>query len=228
MSAGENRAEPAGMTPPWLLGITGGIGTGKSTLCGLLSRREGWPVIDADRIGHEALRPGSELLPALRSRFGEETLGPDGTIRRDLLATVVFADPTALAALNEIVHPWIVHRILADARALRASASADIILVDAALLLDWLGRFHPDAIAAVVAPLRVRLRRLEHKGMARKEALRRIRSQSRGIGEQVDWIIENGGTVEELDQRARVLALEVKKRRGDPARELRREGGNAR
>jgi dephospho-CoA kinase len=209
-----DRATPA-ENRAWILGVTGGIGAGKSSLCRVLSQAEGWPVLDADRMGHEALRRDSPTAAALVERFGAAILGEEGEIAREHLAAIVFNDPTALSALNAIVHPWIIDRIRSEA-ALRASRGADIIILDAALLLDWREEIRPGGIVMVRAPLRTRLRRLRERGIGRDDALRRIRTQSFGSGNRlpVDWCIDNDGTLEALAAQGRVLAAKVRERAG--------------
>lgn len=189
------------------LGITGGIGAGKTTLCRILVDRYQLPWIDADALGHEALQPGSTVYEALVARFGEGALDPAGRLSRSRLADRVFRDPAALRDLNGLVHPWILERIEARLAALKASGHRGIILVDAALLPSWLDRFRPDGIAVVTAPLEVRLARLEERGLDREEARRRIESQEAEASwtSRADWIVENTGSLADLAAKARSL-----------------------
>ena len=203
---------------PFVLGVTGGIGAGKSTLCRILEEKHGLPLLDADRLGHEALHPGSTVYEALLARFGEAARGPSGAIRRAYLAEQVFRDPSARADLNGLVHPWILERITARVSALKASGYTGIVLLDAALLLDWVDRYRPDAIVLVVAARETRLERLERRGMAREEAERRMAAQDAPGGAApamqtapvdvkaaIDWVVENSGTRAALIAKAEEL-----------------------
>ncbi len=189
-----------------VLGITGGIGAGKSALARMLTELRDWPLLEADRIGHEAIQPGSSLLPALVARFGGEILAPDGSVDRARLAGIVFACPTALADLNRIVHPFILDKLREQVAALRDEGWTDIILVDAALLLDWLEHFRPQWIVVVRSPRRVRLRRLECRGLSRAGAEQRIDCQRpMETVPEADWVIDNDGSMSKL--RAEALRL---------------------
>lgn len=194
-----------------LLGITGGIGTGKSTLARILATEFGPPLLDGDALGHEALLPGSTVFEAVLARFGEDLLGPDGRISRPELARIVFADPAALADLEAITHPWILERIETRRRALSASGYAGIILLDAALLLDWVEELAPDAIVVVTAPREHRLARLGRRGLDEAEARRRMEHQrsEQEWTPRADWIVENDGDVDDLARKARALWAEV-------------------
>ncbi len=190
-----------------VVGITGGIGAGKSALANMLSDIRAWPLLEADGIGHEALRPGSGVLPALVARFGEELLAPDGSIDRGRLGAIVFASPGDLADLNRIVHPYILERLHEEVAALRRGGWADIILVDAALLLDWLEHFRPQWIVLVRSPRRLRFRRLESRGLSRAQAERRIDCQRpMETVPEADWIIDNDGDLSKLRAGALKLA----------------------
>ncbi|MBK8230558.1 MAG: dephospho-CoA kinase [Candidatus Eisenbacteria bacterium] len=217
---------------PFVVGVTGGIGSGKSTFCRLLEEAHGCPLLDADRLGHEALQPGSTVFEAVLARFGDEIRGASGAISRPALGALVFSDPAALSDLNALVHPWILERIESRLAALKVSGYAGIVLLDAALLFDWLHRYRPDGIVLVVASLDARLERLERRGMDREEALRRIESQTMfkwaavdptdapaagptsagGNPVPVDWVIENSGSRADLVRRSREVWLEIERR----------------
>src|SRR5688572_14864126 len=115
-------------------GLTGGIGSGKSTFAALLAER-GAQVIDADQIGRDILRPGEPAWHSVVDQFGDEILSP-GTmnIDRKQLAGIVFSDPGKLAALNAITHPAIVARIADDLERLRNTD--EVVILDAALIVE--------------------------------------------------------------------------------------------
>ncbi len=128
------------MTRPYVVGVTGGIGSGKSTVCALFERFD-VPVVDADLVAREVVVPGSEGLAALRATFGTEILNADGTLDRDRLRSKVFADADALRQLEELLHPMIRARIAA----LLEAATAPYCLLCVPLLVekggyDWVDR----------------------------------------------------------------------------------------
>lgn len=169
---------------PHVLGVTGGIGAGKSAFCRALLEAFQLPAIDADALGHEALHPGTTVYEALVARFGESFLDPVGRFDRARLGAHVFSEASALADLNAIVHPWILERIELRVAALMASGYTGIILLDAALLLEWIDRYRPDGIVLVRAPRETRLVRLGARGLSRDEALRRMAAQR----SEEDWV----------------------------------------
>ena len=118
-----------------LIGLTGGIGSGKSTVAAILSEL-GASVIDADKVGHDVYLPGSEGFRLVREAFGDGVVGADGTIDRKALGARVFADPALLARLNAIVHPLIGAEIRRRIEAARAGAPTRPIVVEAAIMLE--------------------------------------------------------------------------------------------
>jgi len=219
-----------------VVGVTGGIGAGKSTLCRLLQERFQAESLDADAFGHDALRAGTTVYEALVARFGEESLGPDRALSRSYLAKIVFADDEARRDLEKIVHPWILDGIVARVAALRASNYEGIFLLEAALLLDWVERrsdsdsdpddaipghtlrgvpeedLRVDGIVVVTAPLEQRLERLARRGLTEAEALARVRAQRSdlewiGAG---DWVVQNSGSRQALTKAADQLWSEIR------------------
>jgi dephospho-CoA kinase len=182
-----------------VVGVTGRIGSGKSTFCRILAERHGCPVIDADALGHEAL-----LDPAVRrrvvERFGDAVLGAGGEIDRAAIARRVFEDAGALRDLEALTHPWIVDRILQRLTALRDADTAAIVLIDAALLLPWIGRLPLDRIVWVRASEQVSTERLGLRGIGAQEARRRMARQSpdEEFRRSADAIVDNSGGVAEL------------------------------
>ena len=157
------------------IALTGGIGSGKSTVSELL-RAKGAVVVDADAIAREIVEPGEPALGEIVDAFGPEMIAADGTLDRGRLAAVVFADGAALARLNEITHPRIAAR---SAELLSAAPEGAVVVYDMPLLVEqgpqalagW------DAIVVVDAPDEVRLERLVARGMEREDATRRLEAQ---------------------------------------------------
>jgi dephospho-CoA kinase len=182
-----------------IVGVTGRIGSGKTTLCRILAAHHGVPVIDADSLGHEALRdPGNR--GRIAARFGAGVLDPRGDVDRSALAQVVFSDREALRDLEDFVHPWIVGRIAAEVARLQARGGADIVLIDAALLLSWKDRMPIDRIVWVRSPAAAAIARLRLRGVSEDEAVSRLASQvsEEELQEAADLIASNGGTMEDL------------------------------
>jgi dephospho-CoA kinase len=179
------------------VGLTGGIGSGKSAVSGLLAAH-GAVVIDYDVLAREAVEPGSPGLQAIAERFGSEVIAADGTLDRPALAAIVFADPEALTALNGITHPAIWQ--LAAAR--EAEAGPDAIVVhDNPLLVEMGAAQHCDVVVVVDVPEDVQIARLvSSRGMPESDARARIatqasRQQRTGAA---DLVIDNTGSLDEL------------------------------
>jgi dephospho-CoA kinase len=185
-------------------GITGRIGSGKSTLARILARKFGCPLMSADELGHEALQRDPRIRAAVLERFGPGILDPEGGIDRSLLASLVFTDHQALCDLNALVHPWIVEQVLARLAVLRDRGYAGIVLIDAALLLDWTDRLPCDRIVVVCCADETAVRRLAGRGIGEADARRRLAGQDpedRFI-QHADFVVGNDGTMEELEAQA--------------------------
>jgi dephospho-CoA kinase len=181
-----------------VVGLTGGIGSGKTTLAHILAAR-GARVIDADAIGREAVRPGRPAWHSVVDQFGEEILVP-GTmdVDRALLAEIVFNDRAKLAALNAIVHPVIVKAVADQLERLRGGD--DIVVLDAALILETgLGEV-ADVLVVVTAPEEARTRRLRlQRGMTFGEVQARMAAQNPGRAlQQADIVVNNSGSLADL------------------------------
>jgi dephospho-CoA kinase len=180
-----------------LIGLTGGIGSGKSTVSARLAEL-GARVIDADAITRELQEPGTEVFATIVDRFGEGVVAEDGTLDRPALAAVVFADPEELKALNGIVHPAVGVEIAE--RLAEAAGTDDVVILDVPLLVES-GR--DDMAATVVVDLdpEEAVRRLvEHRGFTEDDARARIRRQASREDRlaKADRVLDNAGTVAEL------------------------------
>lgn len=181
------------------VGLTGGIGSGKSTFAALLAER-GAQVIDADQLGRDALRPGEEAWHAVVATFGDDVL-VEGTmdIDRKALADRVFRDPHKLAALNAITHPVIAAGI-ADSLE-RLSHTDEIVVIDAALIVELGLDKAVDALIVVDADQKVREQRLvRSRGMRPEDFLARVGAQagSADLLRKADVVVQNSGTIEDL------------------------------
>lgn len=190
-----------------IIGVTGSIGTGKTTVAKMF-RRMGGVVIDADEISHELIYPGRPAWKRIVSTFGKAVLGRDYSIDRKVLARKVFSDSRKLKKLSGIIHPLVYKAIREKiARIKRADPSA-LVVLDVPLLLESGGRKHVDRLVVVTAPRSVQLKRAYDKfGMGRSDALRRIKAQM-PLKEKVkvaDFVIDNGGSLISTERQTRAI-----------------------
>lgn len=182
-----------------MVGLTGGIGSGKSAVTRLLAER-GAVVVDADVVAREVVEPGTLGLARVVAEFGEQVLQPDGSLDRAALGTRVFSDPEALARLNAIVHPLIGARtaeLLEQAR----TSGVPILVHDVPLLVEGGLASAYDVVVVVAAEAATQLDRLTRlRGMSEDEARRRIAAQAPLEDKLVvaDHVIHNDGPLGEL------------------------------
>ena len=192
---------------PITIGLTGGIGSGKSTAAKILAEL-GAPAIDADKVGHEIYQPGTPAYRELIAAFGEGILASDRTIDRRKLGPIVFADPAALKRLNAIVHPKMFARMGEMVAAMRRDGETRPIVVEAAILIEanWQPLF--DEIWLVTASRERVIERVERdRGLKPEQTEARIRAQlsDEERRKYATSVIRNDGTLEEL--RAAVTRL---------------------
>ncbi|OGO05940.1 MAG: dephospho-CoA kinase [Chloroflexi bacterium RBG_13_56_8b] len=192
-----------------VIGLTGGIGSGKSTVSWFLEEL-GAVTIDADKVGHEAFKPGTETWREVVAAFGKEILNPDGEIDRQKLGKIVFSDSQALAHLNQIVHPRIYALAKAKIEDYRRRG-VGVVVLEAPLLLE-VGRpslaDEVDEVWVTVAPEAVVLKRLEKKtGLSQAQSRARIRSQlpSKERLKHADVVIDTDCRLDELKARVERL-----------------------
>jgi len=182
-----------------LIGLTGGIGSGKSTVAALLEAR-GALIVDADAIAREVVEPGSPTLALLVERFGPEILGPDGALNRTALANIAFASSELRKELESITHPAIGEVFLTRL----AEAPTDAIVVhDVPLLAESAGALARGygAIVVVETPKELRLLRLDGRGIPRADAEARMAAQATDEErrEIATHVIDNQGDYETLE-----------------------------
>ncbi len=193
------------------VGLTGGIGAGKSEVSKHLAA-QGAIVIDADLIAREAVAPGTDGLAEVVAAFGPDVLGSDGSLDRARLGDLVFADPELRAKLNAIVHP----RVGARMRELEDKAGPGAIVVHDVPLIaenDLAGSY--DLVVVVDAPPRMQVDRLvRHRGLSREQAHARMAAQA--SREQrlavADIVVDNSGSLAELDRQVGDLWAELRRR----------------
>jgi dephospho-CoA kinase len=177
-----------------LVGLTGGIGSGKSTVAELL-RAKGAAVVDADGISRQIMEPGGAAFEGVVDRFGSEIVNADGRIDRPALAALVFGDPEALADLNRLTHP-VIGRVMSE-RVQELSATNGIVVLDIPLLnIATKDRFSFGAIVVVDTPEEVAVRRLvDQRAFTESDARARVaaqisREERRALA---DVLIDNSG-----------------------------------
>lgn len=181
------------------IALTGGIGSGKSTVARMLAER-GAVIVDADAIAREIVEPGQPALVEIRAAFGDGIITADGRLDRARLAAIVFSDSEALARLNAITHPRIAER---SAELLAAAPAESVVVYDMPLLVEqgdealrgW------DAIVVVDCPDDLRLDRLIARGLAPEDAERRLRAQASREERlaAADVVVDNSGDLAGLD-----------------------------
>lgn len=198
-----------------IIGLTGGIGSGKSTVAQLLVQ-QGWVLVDADRIARDIVEPGQPALTELADAFGQDILLPNGSLDRGLLASRAFASREKTDLLNSITHPRIQEETQARFEAAR-QGGADFVVYDMPLLVDK--GLHKDMDATIVVDVDVeeRVRRLvEYRGLEEGDARRRIAAQ---IPDDVrraaaDFVIDNNGSREALDAQVAGVVEKLRARLG--------------
>jgi dephospho-CoA kinase len=181
-----------------LVGVTGGIGSGKSTVARMLEEH-GAVVIDADELARRAVAPGSAGLAQILETFGGHVRTPDGSLDREALAAVVFADPEKRRALEAITHPEVA-RLFAEATARYRDMDA-VVVYDVPLLVENRLEAMFDAVVVVTAPEDVRVARLRaDRGMSQNAARERIASQATDAerARVATFTLENDGSMETL------------------------------
>jgi len=188
-----------------VIGLTGGIGSGKSTVAAMLADL-GADVIDTDKVGHEVYRPGTEGFRLVTAAFGPGVVATDGTIDRRALAARVFADPEALKRLNAIVHPLIGAAVRDWLVRVQAEPRPTPIVVEAPVLMEAGWRFFDEVWVVIVSPQTALARVTASRDITADEVRRRLDAQLSNEERRrlADRVIENDGTLEEL--RAKVRA----------------------
>jgi dephospho-CoA kinase len=213
MSTDRARRRPSG-DGLFVVGLVGRAGSGKSSVARALAD-EGAVVIEADRIGHEVTDGVAEVRSALAAEYGPSVYRADGTLDRRRVAERVFADAAARARLDALVHPHIVARLRARIDELRRSEFRGVVVLDAALLLDWGIERDCDAVIAVVAPEAEQIARLTRaRGWTPDEARARLAAQrtNEAFAAAADVTIENTGTPEALEHAARRAVARLRER----------------
>ena len=196
-----------------VIGLTGGILSGKSTVSEILAEK-GAVIIDADKIGHEVYKPHTETWQTLVDTFGEWILVKNGNINRRRLGDIVFNDPAALTLLNKIVHPPMRKVIEAELKRLRR-AGADVVIIEAAILIEAKWTDLVEEIWVTTAPENAVIDRLQNRiGLTEEQARARIRSQLplKGKVKHADAIINPDCSLPEVSVKVLELWSKIQKK----------------
>ena len=201
------------------VGLTGGIGSGKSEVARRLAEH-GAVLIDADVAARRVVEPGSPGLAQVAAAFGDEVLRPDGSLNRERLGEIVFGDPGLRAKLNAIVHP-LVRDWMQKAERAAVQADGDAIVVhDVPLLAESRGTTGFDAVIVVDVPPDLQLDRLVSlRGMAADQARARMAAQATRVQRLAvaDIVIDNSGSLDDLDRRVAEVWADLEHRSGSSA-----------
>ncbi len=185
-----------------VIGLTGGIGSGKSTVSRFLAEL-GAVIIDADRVGHEVLKPDTGGWREVVTAFGRQILTPDGDIDREKLGEIVFGNAESLARLNQVMHPWMYNIVEAQLEECQRQG-VEVVVVEAPLLLEAGWTSLVNEVWVTVAPEATVLRRLQERlGLSKPKSLARIHSQlsSEERVKHADVIIDTDCSLNELKAR---------------------------
>lgn len=198
----------------FVVGVTGGIGSGKSTAAKLIGSW-GIPVFDADKISHEVTEAGGKAIPRVAEAFGPEVLLDDGSLDREAMGRVVFNDRKELDRLSLIVHEEVMGR-LAELSAESDKAGEKAVVLDVPIPVEKGFRDTCDYILVVRCDEEIRLERLANRGMDRQEARRRMAMQmtDEEYSALATETINNNGTIEELEEALRRTIGEALEMRG--------------
>lgn len=197
-----------------LIGLTGGLASGKSTVASLLARR-GAIVVDADELSRRAVAPGTPGLARIADTFGREVLDASGSLDRAALAAVVFADREKRRVLESIVHPEVFRLLDRVVNGYRATDA--VVVFDAPLIVET--GFHEacDLVVVVSSPVEAQVARVVRtRGMSEDDARRRIASQAPPAERErhADIVIRNDGTLDQLEEHVESLWQELQQRAG--------------
>lgn len=190
-----------------LIGITGGIASGKTEVAKVFQKL-GAEILSGDEIGKDVVEKNPQLLKKLVKAFGEEILTSKKRLNRKKLGKIAFSSPSLTEKLNRIVHPFLLENLKEKIESLRRKSDKKIVVVDAALIVEWGLQKKLDYLVLVDCSKEKRVKRLiRQRGYTRKEAEQRIKAQlpESRKRKHADFIIKNAGGLKELRAHARVL-----------------------
>jgi dephospho-CoA kinase len=193
------------------LGITGRIASGKTTAAGEFARLGG-KIISADEIGRKVVEENPPVLSKLIRAFGCDIVTPDGSLKRRELGMIAFASQENREILNKIVHPPLLRRLEEEMEKCLELKDCRMIIIDAALLIDWGWQEKMDFTVCVIAPEDMQISRLREEGFSMEEIRSRLNSQKslELLESASDFIINNDGSLEELREKVKAVYEKIK------------------
>lgn len=194
-----------------VLGLTGGIATGKSTADEFFKKKN-IPIIDSDLIAHNIMDVGKPAWKQVRDTFGLEYINPDQTVNRKKLGNLVFNNSAELKKLNDITHPLIYQEIQEKIKK-EKDKKTPLVIVDAPILFETGGQNYCDKTLVISLPEDLQVKRLmARNNLTKKEALSRINSQMPLAKKEklATFVVDNAGTIEELESKLEKLLKEIK------------------
>lgn len=199
-----------------IIGVTGGIGSGKSTVSRIL-RDLGAKIVSADKIARDIVHKGEKALLEIVEHFGDEILTSNGELDRKKLGTIVFGNNEKLEVLNSITHKYIVEKIVNIVEQFKMDNKSGIMVIDAPIPVEHGFIDIVDQVWVVTADIDVRVKRIiERDGITREEALSRINSQKKESEylDIADEVLVNNGEIEELEKEVARLFIKAQKSQG--------------
>ena len=208
---GRDRLQRKTLAIPLVVGLTGGIATGKSTVLGIF-RSLGAQVLSADEIAREVLRQHTDAYRAVVASFGPQYVRPDGELDRAALARLIFFDHTARQRLDEITHPAILSRIAEEVSKARASGARQPFVVEVPLLFEANARDLVDKVVVVASEHGTQFARLKRRTGWPDEQVEAAIASQMPLSQKIslaDWVIWNDGPLQETDQQVRKVWREM-------------------
>ncbi len=193
-----------------IIGLTGGIATGKSIVAGFF-RQSGLPVIDADQISRKVVEPGSSTLEQIVDKFGKEVLLKDGALNRALVRRIVFDSPEKLKQLNEIIHPVVIAEAQMRLNKLKASGE-QLVILEVPLLFETGYQTRVNQTILVYATQIQQIQRITKRDGCGEEQAKKIISAQMPIEEKkklANYIIDNSGSIEETKRQVKELVEKI-------------------
>lgn len=193
-----------------IIGLTGSIASGKSTVSAML-KEKGYPIVDADEIARLVVEPGSAVMQKIQETFGDEVILKDGTLNREVLGQQIFGDEKKRALLNAIMHPAIRAEMVRQ-RDSHLANGEDVVIMDIPLLFESkLQSFVEKIIVVTVTPENQKNRLMKRNNLTEEEAMRRIQSQLPLAVKEAgaDAVIDNNGTLEETEKQLEIALNKV-------------------
>jgi dephospho-CoA kinase len=194
-----------------LIGVTGGIGCGQSTVCKIFEKY-GAGVINADLIAKDVVEKNSDVINEIKENFGAGIFNSDGTLNRRELAQIAFSSVENTKKLNSIIHPKVIDTVNFEILKAKESGKFKLVVIDAALIYETKMEKIFDYVVVVSSTMGNRIKRIIHRdGLTEKEIMDRIKAQMpvEKKAEFANFVIENDGTIQELEEKVKEILAKI-------------------